>query len=84
MARRGDLIRCTMEKERNGEEFEFIFTLNGRKICRQEGEEKPLTLEKRDGLYPYIAMADGCSVLARVRIAVNLWVRISRPIAKFL
>ena len=71
MARRGDLIRCTVEKDKNGE-FEFIFTLNGRKICVQEGEEIPLTLEEGNGLYPYIAMADGCSVLARVRMLFSI------------
>lgn len=67
MARRGDLIRCTVmfEKKKeipNGQDqFPVCFTLNGRNIIK-EGEEYYIS-----SLYPYICMTDGCSVLAKVR-----------------
>ena len=73
MARRGDLIRCT----RSGEDLDtgkvsFLFTLNGRKIALEDGEVEIFTLKNSNGpLYPYVGMADGCSVLARVRITLN-------------
>ena len=71
MARRGDLIRCTLIGEENGE-YSFLFTMNGRKINVEKNDDKPFTLKTADGpLYPYIAMADGCSVLARVSILLN-------------
>ena len=71
MARRGDLIRCTIREEISDAEFSFLFTLNGRKI-RMKDEKKVITLKKDKGpYYPYIALADGCSVLARVRIVLD-------------
>ena len=71
MARRGDLIRCTLIGQENGE-YSFLFTMNGRKIDVEKNDDKPLTLKTANGqLYPYIAMADGCSVLARVSILLN-------------
>ena len=72
MARRGDLIRCTIGEEISDAEFSFLFTLNGRKIRMKDVEEKVITLKKEKGpYYPYIALADGCSVLARVRIVLD-------------
>jgi len=66
MARRGDLIRCTIREENSDGEFSFLFTLNGRKI-RMKDEKKVITLKKDKGpYYPYIALADGCGVLARM------------------
>ena len=67
MARRGDLIRCTMVEGKSSDEVSFFFTLNGRMISTQDENATSFALKKDDGLYPYIAMADGCSVLARVR-----------------
>ena len=73
MARRGDLIRCTLINGENGDkEYSFLFTMNGRKINVEKNDDKSFTLKTADGpLYPYIAMADGCSVLARVSILLN-------------
>ena len=72
MARRGDLIRCTLIGEENDGQCSFLFTMNGRKINVEKSDEKPFTLDTENGpLYPYIAMADGCSVLARVSIILN-------------
>lgn len=70
MARRGDLIRCTRIKEDlDTGEVSFRFTLNGRKITLEDSEVEIFTLSNNKGpLYPYVAMADGCSVLARVSI----------------
>ena len=71
MARRGDLIRCTLIKEEDGGECSFLFTMNGRKINVERNHETFNLNNANGGLYPYIAMADGCSVLARVSVLVN-------------
>ncbi|KAJ7330694.1 hypothetical protein OS493_021621 [Desmophyllum pertusum] len=69
MARRGDLIRCTVMFERikidqNGyTQVPVCFTLNGRKII-QDGDD--YFVDYTCSLYPYIGMTDGCSVLAKM------------------
>ena len=73
LARRGDLIRCTRIREDldTGEVY-FRFTLNGRKITLEDEEVEIFTLANSKGpLHPYVAMAEGCSILARVRITLN-------------
>ena len=78
MARRGDRIRCTVmfenEKVNDGKKLvPVMFTLNGRKIITQEGEEgkdgeDQFFIESDKPFYPYVAMSHGGSVLAKVRV----------------
>ena len=73
LARQGDRIRCTVmfehKKENNGkEQVPVLFTLNGRKIITQEGENQFFFVDSDKPLYPYVGMTDGCNVLAKVRV----------------
>ena len=71
MARRGDLIRCTVKFEerfiQSGQEkVPVCFTLNGKRIIVLEDEEDQSIVYSPSSLYPYIGLSDGCSVLAKV------------------
>ena len=72
MARRGDLIRCTVmfdERKFNQSGQETVpvcFTLNGERIVILEDEENQSIAYTPSSLYPYIGLTDGCSVLAKV------------------
>ena len=79
MASRGDRIRCTVmfgnEKEEGGKkQVPICFTLNGKRILIERTEEYDETdrvfmdYDHDKPLYPCIAMSDGSSVLAKVRI----------------
>ena len=76
MARRGDRIRCTVmfknERVEEGQkQVPVLFSLNGRKMITQKGEEREegeFFLDSDKPLYPYICMTPGCSVLAKVRL----------------
>ena len=72
MASRGDRIRCTVDylldnaQERNGKlQVPIFFTLNGRRIIVLRNDQ--ISMDRDQPLYPYIAMAGGSSVLAKVR-----------------
>ena len=77
MASRGDRIRCTVmfedlkEKEDGKKQVPICFTLNGKRILlrREETDRVFMDYDHDKPLYPYIAMTDGCSVLAKVSIA---------------
>ena len=71
MARRGDLIRCTVKFEekynqRGQEKVPVCFTLNGERIAFLEDEEDPSIVYSPSSFFPYIGLSDGCSVLAKV------------------
>ena len=71
MARRGDLIRCTLKFEekfmQRGEvKVPVCFTLNGERITILDDEEDQSIVYSPSSLYPYIGLNDGCSVLAKV------------------
>lgn len=71
MARRGDLIRCTLKFEekfnQSGQEkVPVCFTLNGERISILEDKEDQSIAYAPCSLYPYIGLTDGCSVLAKV------------------
>lgn len=71
MARRGDLIRCTVKFEKKfnqsgQEKVPVCFTLNGERIIILEDEEDQSIAYTPSSLYPYIGLSDGCSVLAKV------------------
>lgn len=72
MARRGDLIRCTVKfeekfKHESGQEkVPVCFTLNGERIVILEDEEDPSIVCSPYSFFPYIGLSDGCSVLAKV------------------
>ena len=71
MARRGDLIRCTaMFEEPEGDKVPVCFTLNGKMIVAVDKEDETDTFfyVSKESLYPYIALSDGSSVLAKVCI----------------
>ena len=73
MASRGDLIRCTVmfenQQERNGKvQVPICFTLNSARMIIQGNSQILMDYDKP--LYPYIAMTEGCSVLAKVGIIV--------------
>ena len=70
MARRGDRIRCTVMIENKWEidgKVPVVFTLNGKKIIMENGEEQ-IFMDADKPLYPFIAMTDGCIALVKVRI----------------
>jgi len=78
LAFRGDQIRCTVmfeeEQMKRGKAIVPIcFTLNGRKILIKSTRQREITdrvyMDHDKPLYPYIGMADGCSVLAKVSIS---------------
>ena len=71
MARRGDLIRCTVKfeerfKQSGQEKVPLCFTLNGKRIIVLDDEEDQSIVYSPSSLYPYIGLNDGCSVLAKV------------------
>ena len=78
MASRGDRIRCTVmfddeiEREGGKRQVPICFTFNGRMILikgteqHEETDRVFMAYDDDKPLYPYIGMADGCSVLAKV------------------
>lgn len=73
MARQGDRIGCTAlfeEKREADGKFPVFFTLNGREIILQGGEnrgESRIFMDFTKPLFPFISMTEGSSVLAKVR-----------------
>ena len=75
MASRGDRIRCTVmfenAQERNGRvQVPIFFTLNGTRMIILRDNQTFMDYDSDTPLYPYIAMTEGCSVLAKVRISI--------------
>ena len=71
MARRGDLIRCTVKfdeifEQNDQEKVPVLFTLNGERIIILEDERDQSIVYTPSSLFPYIGLSDGCSVLAKV------------------
>lgn len=76
MARRGDRIRCTVmfeqQEQWDGEVLvPVLFSLNGRRIVTEEGED-PFYMDCVKPLYPFIGMMRGARVLAKVRIKKHM------------
>ena len=73
MARQGDRIGCTAlfgEKREADGKIPVFFTLNGREIILQGGEnrgESRIFMDFMKPLFPFISMTEGSSVLAKVR-----------------
>ncbi|KAJ7379860.1 hypothetical protein OS493_012612 [Desmophyllum pertusum] len=68
VARRGDRIRCTVMIENKREidgKVPVVFTLNGKKIIMENGEEQ-IFMDADKPLYPFIAMTDGCIALVKM------------------
>ena len=81
VASRGDRIRCTVmfedvkEKEDGKKQVPICFILNGKRILiKKTGETARVFMDYDHDkpLYPYIAMSDGGSVLAKVSISEKL------------
>ena len=78
IALRGDRIRCTVmfenEQTREGK-VPVLFTVNGRKIMiyTHDGKDPEIFIDSGKLPCPYIAMNDGCSVLAKVRALHEHW-----------
>ena len=75
VASRGDRIRCTVmfenAQERNGRvQVPIFFTLNGTRMIILRDNQIFMDYDPDTPLYPYIAMTEGCSVLAKVRISI--------------
>ena len=73
MARRGDRIRCTVnfdekKQEKDGKaQVPVFYTLNGKKIIIKGEESGDIFMDYDKPLFPFIAMTEGSSVLAKVR-----------------
>lgn len=84
MASRGDRIRCTVmfenAQERNGRvQVPIFYTLNGTRMIILGDNQAFMDYDSDTPLYPYIAMTEGCSVLAKVRISIHnqSWISIT-------
>ena len=58
-------------QERNGRvQVPISFTLNGTRMIILRDNQTFMDYDSDTPLYPYIAMTEGCSVLAKVRISI--------------
>ena len=61
------------EQEKDGKiQVPVVFTLNGRKIMIRDEEDSEVFMDSDKQLFPYIGMNEGCSVVAKVGILLEL------------
>ena len=82
MARQGDRIGCTalFDKEQADGKIPVFFTLNGREIILQGGENpgsSHIFMDFKEHLFPFIGMTEGTSVLAKVRTLLGTFLSVS-------
>ena len=81
MARQGDRIGCTALFEESADgKIPVFFTLNGREIILQGGENpgrSHIYMDFRKPLFPFIGMTEGSSVLAKVRTLLRTFLSVS-------